>query len=247
MEIKITKTDSNAIHDFRVLFLEENNFQFIYNKCHDYGWADSWLIELNGEKIGYGAVWGASKREDRDAIFEFYLLPEFRKHATLLFEEFISTCGATIIECQSNDPLLTSLLFEFAENINAESILFRDDHQTELSSPGSILRKEPDSTKGADVGGYYLEINGEPVATGGFMLNYNKPYADIYMDVKEPFRKKGFGSFLIQELKKEIYQMERVPAARCNINNRASKASLLKAGFTVCGAILNGKIKKLFT
>jgi RimJ/RimL family protein N-acetyltransferase len=44
-------------------------------------------------------------------------------------------------------------------------------------------------------------------------------------------------------LKKEIYRMGRVPAARCNISNRASKATLLKAGFTPCGFRLKGTIK----
>jgi hypothetical protein len=81
------------------------------------------------------------------------------------------------------------------------------------------------------------------VASGGFMLNYNFPYADIYMDVKEPFRRMGFGSLIVQELKKEIYLMQRIPAARCNINNKASKATLLKAGFKVCGGILKGELK----
>ena len=76
------------------------------------------------------------------------------------------------------------------------------------------------------------------------MLNYNIPYADIYYEVKENFRQKGFGSLIVQELKKEIYLMGRVPAARCNIRNRASKANLLKAGFRVCGFILKGDIKR---
>jgi ribosomal protein S18 acetylase RimI-like enzyme len=76
------------------------------------------------------------------------------------------------------------------------------------------------------------------------MLNYNKPYADIYMEVKPSFRRRGFGSLMVQELKKIIYQIGRVPAARCNINNSISKATLLKAGFKVCGAILKGYIKE---
>jgi GNAT superfamily N-acetyltransferase len=244
MELKVIKTSLNEIQALRVLFLAENNFQFIYNKCHENDWADTWLFVVDGKKIGYGAVWGTERREDRDAIFEFYLLEPYRKRATVVFAEFCSASSATLINCQSNDGLLCSMLYEFAPNIKAEAILFEDNFQPELAVPGVIFSREPAAvTAGNDAGGYFLKQNGEVVATGGFMLNYNKPYADIYMEVKEPFRRNGLGSLIIQELKKEIYLLGMVPAARCNISNKASKATLLKAGFKVCGAVLNGAIK----
>ncbi len=243
MNVKIQKTDLGEILPFRKLFLHENNFQFICNKCHENGWADTYAFFIDDHKIGYGAVWGTDKREDRDAIFEYYIIPPFRKFASLVFTEFHKACGALIIECQSNDPLLASMLYEYTKDIYAEAILFEDDHQTHLSIDGAVLRKKPGTDKGADVGGYYLEQNGEEVATGGFMLNYNLPYADIYMEVKENCRMQGFGSLIVQELKKEIYLMGRVPAARCNINNHASKATILKAGFRVCGQRLKGELK----
>jgi hypothetical protein len=75
------------------------------------------------------------------------------------------------------------------------------------------------------------------------MLNYNHPYADIYLEVKEANRQRGLGTLMIQELKKEIYHADRVPAARCNIKNNISRSALLKAGFQVCGYLLEGKIK----
>ena len=245
MEVKVIRTGLESILELRALFLQESNFQFIYNKCHLYGWADTWLFLVDGEKAGYGAVWGADKREDRDAIFEFYLIEPFRNLANRFFEELFDKTGATIIECQSNDKLLCSMLYEYAQNINVEAVLFEDGLQPDLSVPRVIFgREESAITNHHEADGYFLKLGDEIVATGGFMLNYNKPYADIYMEVKEPFRRKGLGSLIIQELKKEIYKMERVPAARCNINNKASKATLLKSGFKVCGAVLKGTIKK---
>lgn len=245
MEIKVIKTELEEIKAFRTLFLHENNFQFIYDKCHYYGWADTYLFFADGKKVGYGAVWGKDKREDRDAIMEFFVLRPFRQFSNLIFREFVPISGAGFVECQSNDNLLSGMLYEFAENIYAEAILFEDDYQTNFAIPGILFRRKPtENNNPSDVDGYILEQNGEVVATGGFMLNYNIPYADIYMGVEENFRRKGFGSLLIQELKKEIYLMGRVPAARCNINNQTSKASLLKAGFRICGYRLNGTIKK---
>jgi hypothetical protein len=55
--------------------------------------------------------------------------------------------------------------------------------------------------------------------------------------------RKGLGSLILQELKKACYLAGRVPAARCSIQNKASRAALLKAGLRVCGFMLKGDIK----
>ncbi|MEJ0080572.1 MAG: hypothetical protein WDM78_06355 [Puia sp.] len=80
------------------------------------------------------------------------------------------------------------------------------------------------------------------MATGGFVWNYNFPFIDLYYEVKDGYRKKGLGTLITQELKKGAYQLGRVPAARCNVKNLASRNTLLKAGMRVCGYILVGKI-----
>jgi GNAT superfamily N-acetyltransferase len=245
MEIKIIKTVLEEIQSFRELFLQENNFQFICNKCHQYSWADTYLFLRDGIKIGYGSVWGKDKRQDRDTIFEFYLLPQHRKYSNFIFPEFHAACGAGYIENQTNDVLLTAMLYEYCHDINAEAILFKDHYTTDLELPGVIFRKQTAAGKiDEDAGEYILELNAEIVATGGFVYNYNLPYIDMYYEVKENFRRKGLGSLITQELKKEAYLINRVPAARCNINNYASKSTLLKAGMQVCGFRLLGNLKK---
>jgi GNAT superfamily N-acetyltransferase len=200
---------------------------------------------MNETTIGYGSVWGTDRREDRDTIFEFYLLPPYRKLRHLVFREFLAVTGADKIESQSNDVLLTSMLYEFSGSIVAEAILFEDHVTTRHEIPGVLFRKRKtkDDMNDDDIS-HVLEWNGEIVASGGLMLNYNFPYADIYMQVKEAFRGKGLGSLIVQELKKEAYRIGRVPAARCNINNFISRATLLKAGFKVCGYRLKGSAGK---
>ena len=75
---------------------------------------------------------------------------------------------------------------------------------------------------------------GVVAATGGILCHYNVPYGDIFMGVAEPFRRRGYGSYLIQELKRVCYERGRIPAARCNASNVASRATLQKAGLLPC-------------
>ncbi|MEO5997553.1 MAG: GNAT family N-acetyltransferase [Chitinophagaceae bacterium] len=245
MELKITKTALSEVQSFRALFLKENNFQFICNKCHDYGWADTYLFMIDGQKIGYGSVWGTDRREDRDTIFEFYMLKPFRKFYNLIFPDFLSITVPLFIESQTNDLLLTSMLYEYAQNIHAEAILFEDHYKTNYFTPGTIFRKrKTEDLMAEDDSDYVLELNGEIAASGGLILNYNLPYADIFMHVKEPFRRRGLGCLIVQELKTLAYEIGRVPAARCNVDNKISKATLKKAGLKVCGYRLKGDVKK---
>ena len=78
---------------------------------------------------------------------------------------------------------------------------------------------------------------------GDVLLHYNRPFADLYMEVRPDSRRKGYGSFLLQEVKKACYLASRVPAARCGIGNHASRPTLLKAGMRLCGFMLKGQCK----
>ncbi|MDN5287928.1 MAG: Acetyltransferase protein [Mucilaginibacter sp.] len=239
MEFKIVKAQETEIEQHRQLFLAETKFQFIYNKCHGAGWVDNYLFEFKERPIGYGSVWGKDKREDRDTICEFFLDQPFRKYGRRIFDQFIIAANAIFVECQTNDNMLASMAFESAKNINAEAILFEDAFETAFTIDGAKFVKTRNSD---EWDAYSIQKNEDVVATGGFIWNYNFPYIDIYYEVKENFRKQGYGVLIMQELKKEAYKLNRLPAARCNVNNQASKALLLKAGMRVCGHIIIGEI-----
>ncbi len=239
MELKIEKTGLKNVEHLRNLFLSETKFQFIYNKCHAAGWSDVYLFIMNKVHIGYGSVWGKDNRESRDTIFEFYLTGPNRKHSNRVFPEFLKSSGAIFIESQSNDRLLTHMLFEHAHNINAEAILFEDGFETDQKVDGAIFTKNEFSAEDSQ---YKLEKEGVVVATGGYVWNYNFPYIDLYYEVNESCRKRGFGGLIVQELKKEAYRLNRIPSARCNIRNLPSQRTLIKGGMRVCGYILIGKI-----
>lgn len=242
------KTNLGNILPFRSLFLWENNVQIRYNACHERHWSDSYLLTLDGQKVGYGSVKGLEELDDRDTVFEFYVVPTYRKSAGALFAGLLRVSGAKFIECQSNDRLLYPLLDQFAENIQAAAVLFQDHITTEFRRTDLVFRKRKETDKIfkhtlEPVGDYVLEQGGEIAATGGFMLHYNPPFADLYMEVRPDRRRQGLGSFLLQELKQACYLSGRVPAARCSIHNQASAATLKRAGFEEAGRLLSGKVQ----
>ena len=203
----------------------------------------------DGKAIGYGSVKGKNNLTDRDAVFEFFIIPPYRKLTRQIFSTFLDASSAAYIECQSNDLYLSSMLYEFSHKIYSNVVLFQDHALTDLPNPHVAfrIRKETDvifTHELEPVGDYVLELKDNVIATGGFMLHYNKPFADLYMEVNKEFRRNGFGSFLIQELKEECYLHHRVPAARCNIDNLATRFALIKAGLSVSGFMMTGEVKR---
>ena len=244
---KATRGELKDIEPLRRLFLQENNFQIRYDACHQRGWTDSYILSLDDVTVGYGAVKGR-KIKDRDTVFEFFVIKPFRNRSSDLFRELLSASGVRYIECQSNDLLLSSMLYEYAKAVTADVVLFEDHAVTQHTVPGVEVRLKRDNDRifqhsAEPPGEYVAELDGEIVATGGFLLHYNTPFADLYMEVREDWRRRGFGSFLLQEVKKECYRAGRVPAARTGLRNMASRATLAKAGLRVCGFMLMGKVK----
>ena len=247
MAISVNRVEIEAILPLRVLFLAEANHQVRYNAVHERGWSDSYLLDIDGKHIGYGSMKGREV-PDRDMVFEFFVLPQFRNQTSDLFRQFLAAARPKFIECQSNDRMLTDMLFEFARNIAADVVLFEEHSATNLAAPVVVIRRRRDSDaifphNVEPVGEYVADLNGEIVATGGFMLHYNHPFADLYMEVREDCRRRGIGSFLLQEIKRECAHAGHVPAARTSIGNLASRACLIKAGLRLCGFMLTGEVR----
>ena len=163
MKLSATKTSLQEILPLRNLFLQENNFQIRYNAQHERGWSDSYAITHDDEKIGYGSVAGKDNIPDRDSIFEFYIIPFFRKFASPAFLQLIHASKASYITCQSNDLLLSSLMFEFAQNINADTVLLQEGFTSSICIHNLIFRKRRSDDvafehKAEPVGDYVLEL-----------------------------------------------------------------------------------------
>jgi GNAT superfamily N-acetyltransferase len=251
MLLQCREVPPDATLGFRERQRQELHTQITHDSIHRRpGWTVSYLFEESGHSLGFGSVAVGGPWKGKPAIFEFYVLPEHRGRAFEIFERLVSESGAPFMEVQSSDLLLTAMLHTYAENVVSESVVFRDELTTALALSGATLRprnSEKDLQKAIECrqggGEWTLELEGQAAGTGGILFHYNRPYGDIYMEVAEPFRRRGIGSFLVQELKRIAYELGAIPAARCNPSNVASRRTLQKAGFVPYSHILTGSIK----
>jgi GNAT superfamily N-acetyltransferase len=227
------------------------NCQIVHDSIHRRtGWTTTYALVVDDIDAGFGSIAIGGPWTGNPTIFEFYVLPDYRRRAFQLFERFLEACGARLMEIQSNDALLAVMLHTYARDIRSEKIVFRDGVATALESNGAVLepmtaqedaqRAIAERQGGAE---WRLMLGNDTVATGGLMFHYNQPYGDIYMDVAEPFRRRGFGAYLVQELKRVAYTLGSVPGARCNADNVASRLTLQKAGFVPYAHMLHGVIR----
>jgi GNAT superfamily N-acetyltransferase len=246
VQIDVVLVPPQEVLTQRDLYRQEMNCQIIHDSWHGRGWVDSYLFRLDGRGVGHGLV-GGIRGDPKDVITEFYVLPDHRALALPLFRRLAAISRAKTIEVQTNDILSTLMCFDCASQIEGHAVLFHDARTTSLSIPGAVYRKATEADRDhmekqkldRDAE-WVIKHNDTVVASGGILFHYNVPYGDIYMAVAEPFRQRGFGSYLVQELKRTCYEMGRIPAARCNATNAASRATLQKAGMLPCARMLVG-------
>jgi GNAT superfamily N-acetyltransferase len=141
------------------------------------------------------------------------------------------------------------MLHAYGREVASEKIVFADQFTTYHSANGAaFLPVTPEEEIRAALerrqggGEWHLDVNGATAATGGILFHYNRPYGDIYMEVAEPFRRRGLGTYLVQELKRVCYELGAIPCARCSPANIASRRTLQKSGFVPFAHILNATI-----
>ena len=184
MTVRADRVELPGILPLRGLFLQELNAQVRYDACHSRGWTDSYLLKVDDVPVGYGSIKGRREPTERDAIFELFVAPPFRRLSASLFRALVEASGARFVECQSNDTGLSTLLHEHCRDITSDVVLFADQIVTGHVMPGSIVRRRSDADlvfphTVEPVGELVLDLAGDIVATGGFMLHYNVPFADL--------------------------------------------------------------------
>jgi GNAT superfamily N-acetyltransferase len=246
--IEVSRVPIEAILEMRELYRREMDCQIVHDSFHARGFTDSWLLRRDNAVAGYGSVAG-EPNGPREVLKEFFLLPAHRGSATEFLGGLIAASGACWIEAQTNDPQLAPLVDAVARDLARDTILFADSFTSRHTAPGAAFRQLSDADRERafahtlePVGEWGIEAGGEIVATGGWLTHYNPPWADLYMEVAESHRERGYGRFLVQELKRECRERGLRPAARCRHDNEASRRTLQSSGMMPCAHIVRGRI-----
>jgi GNAT superfamily N-acetyltransferase len=250
MRAAATLVTNAVILPLRTRFRQEMNCQIVHDSIHTRrGWTSSYALHLEGRAAGFGSIAIAGPWKDKPTIFEFYVLPECRDRAFDLFETFVEASGARLMEIQSNDTVLAVMLHTYARDTWSEKIVFADQLTTALPANGAVLQQltadkeiQLSIAERAGQAEWRLQVNGQSAGNGALLFHYNQPYCDLAMEIAEPFRRRGLGAYLVQELKRAAYQLGSLPCARCSPDNIGSRRTLQKAGLVPFAHILNGTI-----
>jgi GNAT superfamily N-acetyltransferase len=250
MQLTAMEVTVGEIEGWRARYRQEMDCQILHDSFFSRnGWTRPFLFRIDGAPVGHGAVVEAGPWKGTPTLFEAYVEPPHRSRLGDLFRLLIAASGATGIRAQTNDPQMTAMLFAHCRNVTGEKLVFHDRAETTHRVPGAVFRPIPrDEARrifpegGEPVADWALEYDGKIAATGGVLWHYNRPYGDLYMEVAAPFRRRGFGTYLVQELKRVCRQEGGIPCARCDLTNLASILTLKKAGFVPCAQLLSGTI-----
>jgi hypothetical protein len=169
--LAVKQVPLRKIKPLREEYLREANCQIVHNSYHDRGFTDSYALSVDDQVVGYGSLTGPPG--ERQVIKELFLLPEWRELATRALWQLIETTDATSVETQTNDPLLSVLFWDVAEDVTSDTILFADFRTTALGLPDATFRQltEPDRSEAfphtlEPVGEWGVEFEDRIVATG---------------------------------------------------------------------------------
>lgn len=255
MTIEALETQPHEIEELRESYRREMACQIIHDSIHSRaGWSKEYLLVESRTTLGYGSVAVGGPWREGPALYEFFVSPPFRTRMFDLFEAILSASQVKKIETQSNDPFLSVMLHAYGRDVTSESILFHDSAKTEHEPRNALFRRVQaedalriEACKLDPEAAWIVEADGEIAASGDILYHYNRPYGDIYMKVAEPFRRRGLGAYIVQELKRICYEGGSVPAARCRTGNTASNKTLQKAGFAPCGNLLEATVGAMGT
>jgi GNAT superfamily N-acetyltransferase len=230
---------------------QEVNAQIVHDQISEReGWTRTYRLVRDGVAVGFGSVAIAGPWKDRPTLYEFFLRTEERTRAFAWFEELLQVSQATRLEVQTNEYLLTTLALTYGRNWETEAVVFRHGEDTQLPShgarlsqvtPGEEVQKAIERRRGG--GEWALKLEDQVIGKGGVLCHYNPPYGDLHMEIAEPFRRRGWGSYLLQEMIRECRRLAVTPVARCNVNNVASRRTLQRAGFVPCALIVTGALE----
>jgi len=264
MHLEIEPTTVDQVTDLRFLYARELDDIILYEREIQHGQTRIYGIWNDRVLVGYGILHGEG--EDRSKVVEYFLLPQYRRYTAAAFDQLTRVTDATGVLARTNDTGLVLLLCERTRNLVPGHYCFQDAESTHRPVSGARYRRitqddldvlTPIMTTSqawpfelsdretlaswiASDEGRLLEDEEGIAGIGAILRGYNPPFANIGMVVMKRARRRGYATYLVEELKRETYALGKIPRADCAHWNTASHSTLLKTGFLVNARIVQG-------
>ena len=212
--------------------------------------AMSWGIVYDQKIIGYASV------DQDNKLLQFYISPIHFSQGEDIFKAFIFKMKIKTGIVGTNNLGYLSVALNFVKELSVNTYLFRNYTEVSIEEKEGILKEcqEGDIDRivnfchysmGAPkewlvgyIGGliekkeiFCLENNDKIIGTCEIRKSTTLGFADIGMVVSPDFRRKGYGTYLLNKAKKIALEREMTPICSCEKENIGSIKSIHNCGF----------------
>ena len=192
--------------------------------------------------------------EPEQTLLEYYVTRPFISQVDAMFGDLLQRCGIRRAFCKSFDHTLLSCCLTFQKSVRPFGVLFREYAPLEqINAPSPVRFRfanandiplivsvneeifESDEEIHETIGNQSMFLFEQGTALIGFGIFQRtiagRPDFDIGMLVTKPFRRQGYGAYIIRFLTEYCLQNDWRPICGCDIKNTASRRTLEKAGY----------------
>ena len=255
IDIEIVKTEDN-LDIFRNLYFnsltesQQYYIELLINPDKELNLKSStkYIIKNKKEEIGYCII------NEEKIMLEFYLIDNFIPICEDIFKYLIKKLSVKKALCKSFDNVFLKCCITHHKNLKLEEALFRDIIEKDVDIPypdinfrigkiedfPAIDPFKDGAFENDDELKLFLkekktiiyEIDDEIIGCGMFcQIIKGRPEFDIGMAIHPKYRRKGFGTYIINHLKNYCLKNNWRPICECSVENIESRRTLEKAGF----------------
>jgi predicted acetyltransferase len=210
-----------------------------------------WGIECDNKMIGYASI------GEGNQLLQFYISPKYLLKGEVIFKEFIDTLKIKTGIVGTNNLVYLSIALNFVKELNVNTYLFRNNYEVNIDEKEGTLKEaqEGDIEKIVNFCHYstgapkewltnyigeliekkelfFLKNRDEIIGTCEIRKSTTAPeFADIGMIVSPDFRRKGYGTYLLNKAKTIALEWGKTPICSCEKENVGSLKSITNCGF----------------
>ena len=213
--------------------------------------AEDWLIQIDGKTAGYACV------DANNYLLQFFVLPKLLREGPAALEAFIAQQNIKQGIIGTNNPVCLSIAMHIQRSVSIHTYLFADflPGQTTTKKAKLITADKQDlamlvtfchTCTGGEkswlkqyIGDliakkeyFFIEDGADIVGICEVRKSFSNPkVADLGMIVSPQYRKRGWGTYLIEKAKEIAIRWDREPICSCEKENIGSLKAIYSNGF----------------